>query len=276
MAKRWQLEDVRSLLDVGCGQCHWTKLISQFLSKGTEVTAVDADSKWANGNETTKEFFLKTGLSFDIKQASVLELPFADNSFDAVTCQTVLIHLENPLDALHEMKRVLKPNGILFCAEPNNLINSVIKDSITSKFEIEEIIEWFVFGLIKEKGKINLGNGDNSVGDLLPKLFSQISLQDIKTYISDKANCIIPPYESDEIKAMLNHRLKNDFEELIKIETQKQFETFDGKYEEIQQRVEQKIKDYKAELKDKVNNQTFYDASTALMYLISGRKTKAH
>ena len=207
-----------------------------------------------------------------LKKRSAEHLPFADDSFDAVTCQTVLIHIENPLDALREMKRVLKPGGILICAEPNNLIASVLKDSIISEFETDEIIEWFVFGLIKEKGKINLGKGDNSVGDLLTQFFSQIELKDIKAYLSDKANVIIPPYQTNEIKAMLKFRLENEYEEFMKAETKTQFETFGDNYDAIRQSVEKKIDSYKSDLKNALEDQTYYDVSTALMYLVSGRK----
>lgn len=272
MAKRWELENVRSLLDVGCGQCHWSRLLALFLEKGVSITAVDADEKWALENADVKKFFDVREIDFEIKKADVHKLPFADNTFDAVTCQTVLIHLENPLDALREMKRVLKPDGILFCAEPNNLSASVLKDSIISQFDVDELIEWFAFGLIKEKGKINLGKGDNSVGDLLPQFFSQIGLSDINTYLSDKANVIIPPYQTKEINAMLKFRLKNDFEEFMKAETIEQFATFGDKYETIRQNVSEKLEKYKTDLKDAVENQKYYDVSTAVMYLVSGRK----
>ena len=173
---------------------------------------------------------------------------------------------------MREMKRVLKPCGILFCAEPNNLMGSVLKDSITAKFNADEIIEWFTFGLIKEKGKINLGRGDNSLGDLLPQFFSQLKLKDIKAYLSDKANVIIPPYQTKEIKAMLEFRLENKFEEFMKAETKAQFETFGDKYEAIRQSAEKKIEVYRSELKDALENENYYDISTALMYLVSGRK----
>lgn len=272
MAKRWNLSEVRNLLDVGCGQCHWTRIVSRFLSKGAKVTAVDADEKWALENAEIKDFFVEREIGFEIRKADVLNLPFPDNSFDAVTCQTVLIHLENPLAALREMKRVLRPNGILFCAEPNNLSYWAIKDSLIAEFSTDEIIEWFTFGLIKEKGKINLGKGDNSVGDLLTQFFSQIELKDIKAYLSDKANVIIPPYQTTEIQAMLKFRLENEFEEFMKAETKAQFATFGDKYDAIRQTVEKKLDSYKADLKDAVENQNYYDVSTALMYLVSGRK----
>ena len=72
----------------------------------------------------------------------------------------------------------------------------VLKDSIIAEIETEEIIEWFTYGLIKEKGKIRKGLGDNSLGDVLPGLFSQLNLRDIRTYISDKAIVINPPGSS--------------------------------------------------------------------------------
>jgi ubiquinone/menaquinone biosynthesis C-methylase UbiE len=44
---------------------------------------------------------------FETFQAHGTKLPFDANSFDAVTCQTVLIHVEDPVKVLLEMKRVL-------------------------------------------------------------------------------------------------------------------------------------------------------------------------
>ena len=48
---------------------------------------------------------------------NILELPFEDNSFDAVICVAVIHHLATPtrrLKAIKELNRVLKPNGKLF------------------------------------------------------------------------------------------------------------------------------------------------------------------
>jgi ubiquinone/menaquinone biosynthesis C-methylase UbiE len=272
MAKRWELTNVKNLLDVGCGQCHWTRVISSFLEKGSFVTAVDSDSKWSRENARLSEFFAEKDISFQIKEADIKKLPFENDSFDAVTCQTVLIHIQNPLEALREMRRVLKPNGILICAEPNNIIASVLKNSLTASYNIEEIIERFTFGLVKEKGKINLGLGDNSLGDLIPELFSQLKLKDIQSYISDKTNFVIPPYQSKEMQAMISLKLENKYKEFAEPETKVQFATFGNKYDSVLQSVNEKKNSYHSELTGALDEQTYFDGGGALMYLVSGRK----
>jgi len=40
-----------------------------------------------------------------------MELPFKDNSFDALLCNHVLEHVEDDLKAMRELFRVLKPKG---------------------------------------------------------------------------------------------------------------------------------------------------------------------
>ena len=45
------------------------------------------------------------------------ELPFEDDFFDAAHCHTVLLYVPDTRAALTEMKRVLKPGGILSCRE---------------------------------------------------------------------------------------------------------------------------------------------------------------
>jgi SAM-dependent methyltransferase len=45
--------------------------------------------------------------------ANTYELPFRDASFDAVFAHSLLVHLREPLTAIEEMRRVLKPDGVL-------------------------------------------------------------------------------------------------------------------------------------------------------------------
>jgi SAM-dependent methyltransferase len=46
-------------------------------------------------------------------------LPFADASFDAVTCCVSIDYLVRPLEVFDEVARVLRPNGVLACTFSN-------------------------------------------------------------------------------------------------------------------------------------------------------------
>ena len=82
-------------LEVGSGRGAFQDVVADY-------TGLDLSSSVA-GNYR-KPFF--TG--------SAEELPFSDNDFDAIWSITVLEHIPNPESALNEMRRVLKPGGMLF------------------------------------------------------------------------------------------------------------------------------------------------------------------
>ncbi len=64
-----------------------------------------------------------TGIDDNIRMrpdvnASALNMPFPDNSFDSVICSEVLEHLKEPAKALDEIRRVLRPGGIAYITCP--------------------------------------------------------------------------------------------------------------------------------------------------------------
>lgn len=70
--------------------------------------------------ETCK--FLKENLNMEVVQASVTDLPFADNSFDLVCAFDVIEHVEDDLKAYAEMKRVCKISGHIVTTVPAFMI----------------------------------------------------------------------------------------------------------------------------------------------------------
>jgi SAM-dependent methyltransferase len=67
-----------------------------------------------------------------------------DETYDYIICTEVLEHTENPFNAIIEMSRILKKNGIIFCTVPFNFrIHGPLPDSW-------RISEWGLKILFKE------------------------------------------------------------------------------------------------------------------------------
>lgn len=62
-------------------------------------------------------YCLERGLK-DVRLGEAAKLPFADGSFDLVTCLDVVEHLDDDTAALREMRRVLRPGGHLLVTVP--------------------------------------------------------------------------------------------------------------------------------------------------------------
>ena len=61
---------------------------------------------------------------------TVYDLPFEDNTFDVAHCHAVLMHVPHTQAALTEVRRVLKPRGIIASREA--IIASLIPPTPTS------------------------------------------------------------------------------------------------------------------------------------------------
>ena len=60
-------------------------------------------------------------LKVDVADLNTQPLPYADRSFDLVTCTEVIEHLEDFRAAIREVARVLRPGGVFVVSTPNVL-----------------------------------------------------------------------------------------------------------------------------------------------------------
>lgn len=97
------------ILDAGCGT---GGILAELGSLGT-VTALDPVHEAA--------LFCSRRRVERLVQGSVVELPFADGVFDLVTSLDVIEHVDDDLSALREMRRVLKPGGLLLLTVPAHM-----------------------------------------------------------------------------------------------------------------------------------------------------------
>jgi ubiquinone/menaquinone biosynthesis C-methylase UbiE len=205
MATRWRLREASSLADIGCGLCHWSRLLYPYLRAPARLAGVDREVRWvAEAAQLFHRCFPEVSTDLlTFKQGDATKIPLADDSYDVVTCQTVLMHLAQPMDALREMVRILHRGGLLVCVEPNNLWNLTAFTSLTAEEPIEVIVRRFEFWLRYHRGKITAGEGDHSIGDLLPGYFAKLGLKEIRVHTSDRAASCYPPYATAEQQALL-------------------------------------------------------------------------
>jgi ubiquinone/menaquinone biosynthesis C-methylase UbiE len=97
------------LLDAGCGPATITVGLARKVAPGRVIGVDVQDSQFA----CTREQAEREGLNVELRKASVYELPFEDGSFDAVFSHALLEHLSDPSAAIAELRRVLKPGGLI-------------------------------------------------------------------------------------------------------------------------------------------------------------------
>jgi len=136
------LEQAQAVLEVGCGIGVGPVYIAKRFD--CDVVAVDISEKmlsWAQ-QRARREGVVER---IKFRKAEVCELPFEDDSFDAVIVESVLAFVEDKETAIRELIRVTKPGGYIGLNEsywtqppPPELLSY----SITIGPEIITEIEW--------------------------------------------------------------------------------------------------------------------------------------
>jgi ubiquinone/menaquinone biosynthesis C-methylase UbiE len=98
------------VLDLGCGPGSITLGLAEAVAPG-EVVGVEFQPAQVAQAQALSAARGVMNVRFEV--ADVYRLPFPDGSFDAVFAHAVLMHLREPVRALVEVRRVLRPGGIV-------------------------------------------------------------------------------------------------------------------------------------------------------------------
>jgi ubiquinone/menaquinone biosynthesis C-methylase UbiE len=201
IAARLRLSEVRSALDVGSGVGHWGMALGGVLSPEARVLGVEREAAWV---DEARQRASAAGVAdrFGYRTGVAEALPFDDGSFDLVTCQTLLIHVRDPEQVIGEMLRVARIGGTLLLAEPNNRVSLLVGSSASAAAPVDEQLDHLRFGMIVERGKIAVGEGDGSIGDLVPGMLAAAGAVGVQAWVVDKAAVMIPPYSTEEQQAL--------------------------------------------------------------------------
>jgi ubiquinone/menaquinone biosynthesis C-methylase UbiE len=99
------------LLDIGCGTGQSRQIYRDSVH---QLTGIDLSPVAIAAAQ--RQFPEDTWLV-----ANALDLPFEPHTFDLITFSSVLHHLDDPIAALQEAVRVLRPGGMVFAYDPNVL-----------------------------------------------------------------------------------------------------------------------------------------------------------
>lgn len=107
-----EIQDQDKILDCGCGEGFYLKIISELSS--CQLYGFDCDERVLN--HARQEL---NGSCVQLDQGDIYDLPYQDEEFDKIILSEVLEHLPDDVSALLEVRRVCKPGGILLITVPN-------------------------------------------------------------------------------------------------------------------------------------------------------------
>lgn len=143
-----QVPKNNKILDAGAGEMQYKKFCEHL-----NYTSQDFCEYNGEGNKKGLQTNTFNTSKIDIV-SDITSIPVENESFDAVMCIEVLEHVPNPIKAIKELKRVLKPGGSLIITAPyaslthfapyhfasgyNNFFFEIV---LADDFEIIEIIK---------------------------------------------------------------------------------------------------------------------------------------
>ena len=153
------------VLDFGCGPGTLTLGMAELVKPG-EVHGIDMEESQIEMAKSSAEKGGHDNVLFQV--GDVTDLPFEDDSFDVAHCHSVLMFVPDTLAALTEVKRVLKPGGVIASRE-TIMESSFLRPDLYSLNDI-----WLIYSNLVEFDEGHPEMGKDLKGRLLEAGFMDV------------------------------------------------------------------------------------------------------
>lgn len=168
----------KKVLDVACGVGYGSYLMSQWGAKN--VTGIDISKE---AIQQAKEIFKEDNIDFRCDTVECLK-DFPDNYFDLAISLETIEHLDNPIEFLKEVRRVVKFTGTIIVSCPNDHWYYPIEEQYNPyhkrKYTAEEFKKMttqvlgsysdFLYG-VPAQGFVNVSAKENAPETIDPQLY---------------------------------------------------------------------------------------------------------
>ena len=126
-----RLVEGKDVLDIACGEGYGSAMLAR---RARSVKGVDiASDAVAHASATYQDIH---GLEF--MQGNAAEIPLGDNSVDVVVSFETIEHHDRHREMLSEIRRVLRPDGLLVISSPNRVVYSELAGH-HNEFHVKEL-----------------------------------------------------------------------------------------------------------------------------------------
>ncbi len=86
----------------------------------------------------------QAGVEIEFQQGNVANMPFSNDVFDFIICTAAFKNFKEPLKALREMNRVLKPGAVALIIDMNRSVSNRQLDNLTNEMNVKGIEALFM------------------------------------------------------------------------------------------------------------------------------------
>ncbi len=105
------------------------------------ITGIDISKDFVDIARTNAK---QASVEIEFQQGNVANMPFSNDVFDFIICTAAFKNFKEPLKALREMNRVLKPGAVALIIDMNRSVSNRQLDNLTNEMNVKGIEALFM------------------------------------------------------------------------------------------------------------------------------------